>query len=67
MSDEIICNGSGIILKKEYMLGYDYCNKCKGVGVVNWIENIFDKQYPLTSDEHNIRERNMDSYPKLKS
>jgi DnaJ-class molecular chaperone len=69
-SDNIICdvcNGSGIIMRKKYMLAYDYCDKCKGVGVVNWIENIFFKQYPLTPDEYHIRVRNMDSYPKLKS
>ena len=61
MSEEYIicneCNGKGAVYSDRHAIYY--CSKCKGVGKLNWLENIFGKKYPLTEDEHIIFDINM--------
>jgi hypothetical protein len=49
------CNGIGFIA--PYTFDSTFCRKCRGVGKLNWIENIFGKDL-LSKEDFQIREIN---------
>lgn len=50
-----ICDGLGFI--DVDMNKQKTCRKCKGVGKINWLENVFDKK-ELTYEEEKISYHN---------
>lgn len=72
-----LCNGHGIII--HYGI-YKWCFKCKGIGYLTWIENIFGKSEDFVDDsdraklerklyDHQYNQRHspsiLDSYTKV--
>ena len=47
-----LCKGKGIVNNCGFA---KWCPKCCGMGVVNWIENIFGKSDLELSDDEKIR------------
>lgn len=72
MSEYIICDlckGTGIDEAppgtSPPRLRWDHCKKCKGVGKLSWVENIFGKPR-LKAGDYYIKQNNTTKYLKKK-
>jgi DnaJ-class molecular chaperone len=69
MNDKIIicneCQGRGLIItpleQSPPKLRWYYCKKCKGVGQLSWLENIF-KKTKTTIEERRKKVENLQKY-----